>query len=142
MMITSSPNASEDPFIFTVVLKPVNTAIKEARDIAAFAWSYWNLGDDYIMRLVVSELITNAVKVSRDDQLIVLRCYLGAGGSPVIEVWDQSPEPVVMKNADLTSTDGRGIFLVDQLVDGWTVESLAEGGKLIRVVLRTEAVAN
>ncbi|MFI0444965.1 ATP-binding protein [Actinomadura sp. 6N118] len=137
-MITDSQDASEDPIVFTAVLKPVNTAIKEARDIGAFAWSYWDLGDDYIVRLVVSELITNAVKVSNDDQLIVFRCYLGDSGCPVIEVWDQSPEPVVMKSADLASTDGRGIFIVDQLVDDWTVESLAEGGKLIRVVLRTK----
>ncbi|MFG2006641.1 ATP-binding protein [Spirillospora sp. NPDC048911] len=130
---------NEDPFIFTVALKPVNIAIREARDIAAFAWAHWQFGDAYIVRLVVSELITNAVKASRDDQLIVFRCYLGGSGHPVIEVWDQSAEPVVMKSADPASTGGRGIFIVDQLVDDWTVESLAEGGKLIRVVLRVEA---
>ncbi|MEU5882327.1 ATP-binding protein [Spirillospora sp. NPDC047279] len=135
MTITCSLGKGEDPFIFTVVLKPVNSAIKEARDIAAFAWSHWGLGDDYTVRLVVSELITNAVRASRDDQLIVLRCYLGAGGRPVVEVWDESPEPIVMKAADVTAQDGRGIFIVDQLVDDWSVESLTEGGKLIRVVL-------
>ncbi|GAA2578345.1 ATP-binding protein [Actinomadura fulvescens] len=135
MSATRSPRSDEDPFVFTVVLKPVNTAIKEARDIAAFAWSHWKLGDDYIVRLVVSELVTNAVKASREDQLIAFRCYLGVGGCPVVEVWDESPEPIVLKAADSNSESGRGIFIVDHLVDDWTVESLIEGGKLIRVTL-------
>ncbi|GAA2616111.1 ATP-binding protein [Actinomadura fulvescens] len=141
MSITWPLERNEDPFIFTAVLKPVNSAIKEARDIAAFAWSYWKLGDDYIVRLVTSELITNAVRASSHDQLVVLRCYRGAGGCAVIEVWDQSAEPVVMKSADLTSSGGRGIFIVDQLVDEWTVESLAEGGKLVRVMINPERIA-
>ncbi|WP_279575786.1 hypothetical protein [Actinomadura barringtoniae] len=40
-----------------------------------------------------------------------------------------------MKAPAVTSTQGRGIFIVDQLVESWTVESLAEGGKLVRVTM-------
>lgn len=60
----------------------------------------------------------------------------------MVEVWDESSEPVVMKAPDVAAQGGRGVFIVDQLVDDWSVEGLTEGGKLVRVVLaRSQGVS-
>ncbi|MEU5877914.1 ATP-binding protein [Spirillospora sp. NPDC047279] len=124
----------EDPFIFTLVLKPVLTAVKEARDLAAAVWALWGLGDDYTVRLVVSELVTNAIRASSPDQVVGVR-FRRDDGTPVLEVWDESPEPVVMKATELTGTDGRGLYIVDRFVHHWEVHPTEDGGKVVRVEL-------
>lgn len=123
----------EDPFIFTLVLKPVLSVVKEARDLVAFAWAHWELGDDYAARVVVSELVTNAVRVSAEGQHVVVRTFLRDGGTPVIECWDESPESVVMRSTSLTDSNGRGLFIIDQLCEDWQVHPTTEGGKVVRV---------
>lgn len=121
----------DDPFIFTLVLKAVPEAIKEARDLVGFAFGHWGL-EDYVARTVASELVTNAVvHGSRDGQYVVARTYLLDGGLPVIEVWDQSGDVPVVQVAGADDEGGRGLFLMEQLVVRWGVRPLNEGGKVV-----------
>lgn len=124
---------STDPFIFTLVLRPVPEAIKEARDLVAGAWAHWGRTDDYCARLIVSELATNAIRESKPDQHVTVRCYLTERGTVAIEVWDESPDPVVMRKVDPFDTSGRGVYILDQLARDWDVRPTDQGGKVVRV---------
>lgn len=87
--------------------------------------------------LLVSELVTNAVKASgngarRDhpnQPMIALTLRLTAA-SLLIEVWDADPAHPVLQEADLTRECGRGLLLVDILGDGWGHRA-AYGGKVV-----------
>ncbi|WP_067456548.1 ATP-binding protein [Actinomadura macra] len=118
-----------DGDLFVLVLKPVPEACKEARDLVGFAFLHWGL-EDYTARLVVSELITNAVRASAAGQHIVVRVLLADGETPTIEVWDQSGEMPTVQAAGPAEETGRGLFLVEQLVRSWGTRPLAEGGKI------------
>ncbi|MGI5324964.1 ATP-binding protein [Actinomadura nitritigenes] len=75
---------------FECCLKPIPEAAREARQLVSVAWAHWELGDDYMARLVVSELVTNAITASErvgGDPAIKVVCRL-SGSCPVIEVWE------------------------------------------------------
>lgn len=87
--------------------------------------------------LLVSELVTNAVKASGNgarrnhpnQPMIALTLRL-TDTSLLIEVWDANPAPPVLQDADLTCECGRGLLLVDILGDGWGHRA-ADGGKVV-----------
>jgi anti-sigma regulatory factor (Ser/Thr protein kinase) len=119
---------------FECCLKPIPEAAREARQLVSVAWAHWELGDDYMARLVVSELVTNAITASGrvdGDPAIKVVCRL-SGSCPVIEVWDGSDELPEMRHPDL---GGRGLPLVACLSGGWTVEKRPGKGKIVRVEL-------
>jgi anti-sigma regulatory factor (Ser/Thr protein kinase) len=87
--------------------------------------------------LLVSELVTNAVKASgngawRDhpDQPVIALTLRLTNTSLLIEVWDADPGSPVLQEADLTGEGGRGLLLVDILGDGWGHRA-ADGGKVV-----------
>jgi anti-sigma regulatory factor (Ser/Thr protein kinase) len=87
--------------------------------------------------LLVSELVTNAVKASwngacRDhpNQPVIALTLRLTDTSLLIEVWDADPGSPVLQEADLTAECGRGLFLVDILGDGWG-HRVADGGKVV-----------
>ena len=103
------------------------------------AWE-WGLGGIAETReLVVSELSTNAVKVSagtgggmpeydswRAPGCIVL--FLASdGGQVLVQVWDGNPDPPVQASADEHAESGRGLLLVGALCEDWGWY-LPEGG--------------
>lgn len=88
-------------------------------------------------QLVVSELVTNAVKASGNgawrhhpNQPIIALTLQLTDTSLLIEVWDADPAPPVLQEADLTWECGRGLLLVDILGDGWG-HWAADGGKVV-----------
>lgn len=111
-----------------VIVLPVGEdSVKAARDwIAKIAIELWGM-DDYIPRLAVSELVTNALRYSTADQQIVVRAYERAGWR-TLEVWDQAPEPPVERRADTTEEGGRGLFLLSHLVARWGTRPLSPPG--------------
>ncbi|KAB2367180.1 ATP-binding protein [Actinomadura montaniterrae] len=122
---------------FECCLKPIPEAAREARQLVSVAWSHWELGDDYMARLVVSELVTNAIAASGKaggDPAIKVVCRL-SGSCPVIEVWDGSDELPEMRYPALGDLGGRGLPLVACLSGGWTVEKRPGKGKIVRVEL-------
>jgi anti-sigma regulatory factor (Ser/Thr protein kinase) len=93
--------------------------------------------------LLVSELVTNAVKVSgtmkpglpcgaagNDIQPIILRLRLAAGYL-AIEVADSSEQPPVLRPQHPDSEEGRGLFLVESLSARWDYFRRSDGGKVV-----------
>ncbi len=72
--------------------------------------------------LLVSELVTNAVKATTGRQQAAIRLQLSSDNTRVrVEVWDADPEPPAPKDLtedgtpDLREEGGRGLFLVAAL---------------------------
>ncbi|HEX6468746.1 MAG TPA: ATP-binding protein [Streptosporangiaceae bacterium] len=107
---------------------------------------YWRLGRDetfvYRVKLVVSELVTNAANATvllaederrRHDRCPAARCSLDmaalgqvrlrlssdARSHLLIEVGDRSGDPPVPQTPGIDAEGGRGLLLVETLCDGW-----------------------
>jgi len=82
-------------------------------------WKLTSLGES--AELLVSELITNAVKASRAvAQGSPVRLWLESDLAQVlILVWDASPQPPVRVNANGEAENGRGLILVEAISEQW-----------------------
>lgn len=120
----------------TIVLKPTHESAKAARDYVAMVVSAWR-ADDYIPRLVVSELVTNALRVSKPDQHIIVRVFRSEAGETVIEVWDQAEGMPTPLAPALQDEGGRGLIILSDLVVRWGRRPLAHRGtgKVVYAVL-------
>ncbi|MFE9611924.1 SpoIIE family protein phosphatase [Streptomyces sp. NPDC006012] len=103
------------------------TAVHRARRVAAGQLSAWGLEDlEDTTKLIISELVTNAVRYSTGP--IVLR--LIQHQVLTCEVADTdfcSPRP---RRVSWTDENGRGLFLVAQLARRWGARSVS-GGKVV-----------
>jgi anti-sigma regulatory factor (Ser/Thr protein kinase) len=75
-----------------------------------------------VARLLVSELVTNAVQHthSRRPGGTVTVVVIGLAGSLRVEVIDEgSARNIPVVRDDVLATDGRGLFLVQSLADEW-----------------------
>ncbi|WP_207943074.1 ATP-binding protein [Actinomadura sp. KC345] len=109
-------------------------SIKTARDAVSLVASVWGI-NDYIPRVVVSELVTNAVRHSAPDDHIVVRAYQ-MNGKRFIEVWDQADGMPRTQTPAETDECGRGLILLSFLVERWGVRPLNERGKVVYAELR------
>ena len=99
-------------------------------------WGLAALGDG--TELAVSELMTNAVQVSRAmSQAAPVRLWLLSDGAQlVILVWDASPQPPVRLDAGDDAENGRGLLLVDAVSTGWGWQFPPDmGGKTVWALL-------
>lgn len=76
------------------------------------------------IRLLVSELATNAVIHARSPFSVSVRCV---GSAVRISVRDSSPMRPVLRDGGVTSLSGRGLHLVDALADAWGVDADVDG---------------
>lgn len=113
-----------------LILDPTKQAPAEARHYLAERFREWGIEDDFDGRLVVSELVTNALMHGAGQ--IIVRVYLDERDRvPVIEVWDQGEgEPVVQPENDY-ETNGRGLLTVSSIAIKWGTRPISEGGKII-----------
>jgi anti-sigma regulatory factor (Ser/Thr protein kinase) len=112
--------------------------VPQARSILRQLLCEWDLEQlsDTAM-LLMSELVTNAVKASVDGvrrrrlrrNNIMASIRLNDSGL-VLEVWDANPAPPVMREVDLTSEGGRGLLMIECLGDKWGHHP-ADGGKVV-----------
>lgn len=101
-----------------------------ARDFVAALFLEWGSADDFMARLVVCELVTNAWRHGQGQ--IILRVFRDVRDDlAVIEVWDQGDGLPVVGPENLEATSGRGLLLMSQVVDDWGTRPIAEGGKII-----------
>lgn len=121
----------EPRFSDWINLAAVPTAVSRSRTFTKLALTKWDalsVMDDAL--LVVSELVTNAVKATGttdpgtswselDKVNLVGVGLLGFETSVVIAVWDCDPHPPVMKNEDLDAESGRGIYLIAEMAHRW-----------------------
>ncbi|WP_034517841.1 ATP-binding protein [Actinomadura rifamycini] len=114
-----------------LVIKANPGAVKQVRDFVAVTFGAWRL-DDCVARTVVGELAANAIRHgSRAGDPVVVRAYRRDDGAAVVEAWDVSDEPPVVRPVDLAAESGRGLLLVEALVRRWGTRPLSEGGKVV-----------
>jgi anti-sigma regulatory factor (Ser/Thr protein kinase) len=111
-----------------IVLNSSARAPETARKWLADVFRQRALGDDYIARTVVTELVTNVYRHT-DTPLIPVRLLL-QDGHAVVEVEDCSDEHPVVQGEDDTAESGRGLFMLSLLVQDWGVRPLGGGGKV------------
>lgn len=87
-------------------------------------WDLSEAADD--LRLVVSELVSNAILHARTAVDVVLSIAEGVLELVVRDHNPRSPRPRVRK-ADDAATTGRGLLLVDELSDDWGVAERMDG---------------
>ena len=93
-------------------------AVSSMRNLATRQLTAWSIADDlvFIAELVVSELVTNAVRYgSGPDALRLIR----DGNALVVEVSDHSHSHPHLRRARRDDEGGRGLGIVAQLVDRW-----------------------
>jgi Anti-sigma regulatory factor (Ser/Thr protein kinase) len=109
-------------------------------------WDLPKLVDD--AELVVSELVTNAIKAADMisprarypelyDRLTVVRLTISrSAGELRVEVWDPRPEPPAPCDAGPDAEGGRGLLLVECLSERWGISHPPGGGKTVWAVFK------
>jgi anti-sigma regulatory factor (Ser/Thr protein kinase) len=100
-------------------------------------WGIGNLGDS--AELLVTELITNAVRASRETARdSAVRLWLLSDSMQIlILVWDASPRPPVLADASDEAEHGRGLMLVDAVSEQWGWYSREDSdGKFVWAIAR------
>jgi anti-sigma regulatory factor (Ser/Thr protein kinase) len=104
-------------------LRLPNSAISAhiARLFVRNAMEAWSLGDAEVARLAVTELVANAWKhACREIPDSAIRVIVIRTESRVrIEVHDPSPTLPEVRAVGELSESGRGLLLLDELVDDW-----------------------
>ncbi|AXE90483.1 Phosphoserine phosphatase RsbU [Streptomyces sp. Go-475] len=99
-------------------------AVARARSSAIRQLSSWGLGDlDFITELVVSELVTNAVRYGRPP----IRLRLIRDRSLLCEVSDAGSTTPHLRRARAFDEGGRGLLLVAQLAERWGTRHARQG---------------
>ncbi|WP_240506568.1 ATP-binding protein [Thermoactinospora rubra] len=106
-------------------------SVKMARDVTRSTlddWGLTELTDD--ATLVVSELVTNAVRYARGNREITL-LLVRAAPHVVLAVADPSDEAPLPKKPDFCSENGRGLYIVETYSQRWGWDPLSGGGKAV-----------
>lgn len=99
-------------------------AVARARSSAVRQLSSWGLGDlDFITELVVSELVTNAIRYGRPP----VRLRLIRDQSLLCEVSDAGSTTPHLRRARASDEGGRGLLLVAQLAERWGTRHARQG---------------
>jgi anti-sigma regulatory factor (Ser/Thr protein kinase) len=129
---------SSRTFARQLTLAPHPAAVPWVRRLAGQVLRDWGLEEltDTAL-LLVSELVTNAVRASADggwptggpdgSPEVALTLKLTAGRL-VIAVWDSRPDPAVLQCPDATTDSGRGLMIVEALAGAWGQRAV-DGGK-------------
>jgi anti-sigma regulatory factor (Ser/Thr protein kinase) len=105
-------------------------------------WEWRLTGLSDIAELLISELVTNAVQISRaDGQTTPVRLWVLADRTRVlILVWDSSPLPPVRMRTSEDDENGRGLLLVETLSTRWDwyFPPQQNGGKVVWALMETQ----
>ena len=119
---------AEDADVAQWRLAATARSVPEARRHVVALLEQWQL--DALVdtaRLLTSELVTNAVLHARTDMVLTVE---ERDGGVRIAVTDHSPVSPALRHHSATSTTGRGLRLLNQLADNWSVEE-DNGGKTV-----------
>lgn len=126
--------ALQDFLEFGALVSAVPCARLHARQVL-WEWGLASLGES--AELLVTELISNAVKASRAArQVSPVRLWLMSDRAQIlILVWDASPEPPVRVDANAETENGRGLMLVEAISTQWGWYRGGSRGKFAWAVL-------
>ncbi|OHV56496.1 ATP-binding protein [Pseudofrankia sp. BMG5.36] len=115
-------------------LPPTPAAVPVVRARTVQRLRGWSVDPDAISiaELIVSELVTNAVKVSRpDDEFIAVRLS-AINGMVIVEVWSRpdATELHAMHPSE-DSESGRGLSIVEALATRWDAYHAESGGVVV-----------
>ena len=113
----------------TIELPAEPLSAARARRFVSGTVGTW-VDDDVIeaARLVVSELVTNAIRhAGTAIEVGVVRTLDGLR----VEVWDSAATLPVPRGATLSDESGRGLEIVDAVAQSWGVEPGPDGGKWV-----------
>ncbi|MEU4835749.1 ATP-binding protein [Streptosporangium sp. NPDC023615] len=92
-------------------------------------------------RLLVSELVSNAVKAHTSCRAVAETAHLGpdriwmdlylVGETVVLRVWDADRNPPLLRDPGPDDESGRGLHLVDLLANDWGYYRPTPGGKIV-----------
>jgi anti-sigma regulatory factor (Ser/Thr protein kinase) len=124
-------SARPAPQTMSVGLAAVPESVKAARDFALRVLGTWGLtGLRDEVRLVVSELVTNALRHSAGTSPIKLS-FLRTRGRLTCAVADSCDRIPVHRQPDSTAQNGRGLHLVEAFSDSWSWAPLSSHGKVV-----------
>jgi len=125
-------------------LAALPSAVSTARQHAALLLAGWDMASlADTTTLIVSELVTNAVKAVgivdeapswgdlRERLTTICLCLYRCPSGVVVEVWDSESRPPKRKEADERDESGRGIQLVEALSKQWGYRWPTTGGKWV-----------
>ncbi|MFD0856783.1 ATP-binding protein, partial [Actinomadura adrarensis] len=92
-------------------LESSDQAPLDARRFTAAVFGRWGVSDDYLARLVVSELVTNAY-LHGSGAIILRLSPAGEGGVPLVEVYDESDRLPTVRPENYAAEDGRGLATI------------------------------
>lgn len=114
---------------YTVSLSPEPSSVARAREFVAdllLLHALAALVDD--VRLVVSELVTNALQHGRMPYSLTLTRQ---GHAVVVRVHDGSPALPQLLSTDGSAHRGRGLMIVDRLSASWGVDVAGDRTKAV-----------
>jgi anti-sigma regulatory factor (Ser/Thr protein kinase) len=123
------------PQTMSVALAAVPESVKQARDFAVAvlgAWGLTALGDE--VRLVVSELVTNALRHAAGHAAgspPIRLSFLCTGGRLTCAVADPCDQIPVPRQPDSAAQGGRGLYLVEAFSHSWSWAPLSSHGKVV-----------
>ena len=127
----SRPEPAAWPFSSHLELGALDSAVPCARlhtRQVVREWGRPDLADT--TELLVSELMTNAIRASGSMWPAVALWLFSDGRCVVIHVWDGSTAMPVRQDADADSESGRGLLLVETLSRDWG-SYRGGGGKVV-----------
>jgi anti-sigma regulatory factor (Ser/Thr protein kinase) len=133
---TNSPWALQDFLELGALASAVPCARLHARHVL-WEWGLESLGES--AELLVSELVTNAVKASRAmTQGSPVRLWLVSDSAQIlILVWDSSPVAPVRMNTSDEAENGRGLMLVEAVSEQWGwYHHMNNDGKFVWAIAR------
>jgi anti-sigma regulatory factor (Ser/Thr protein kinase) len=132
----AAPFAAQWPYRTFLELGALAGAVPSARLHARLVLQEWGLAalsED--IELLVSELVTNAVRASRAMGQDAVRVWLVCDlRQVVVFVWDASPLPPARADPGTDAESGRGLLLVEALSDRWGCFGYDAGGKVVWAV--------
>jgi hypothetical protein len=116
--------AEQSSFEFAYPLHP--SSVRLARLVSLGACRFWRVGEARdSAALTVSELVGNAVRAGRGEQVLLRLSY-----SPRrlrVEVCDEAPEAPRLRPASTSAESGRGLSIVNALAVRWGTKVLPRG---------------
>lgn len=94
------------------------------REIEGFS----SLEEREVAELLISELVTNALRHTESDVIVV---DVGINGRVRVGVTDVSPWMPQRRSPRTAEAEGRGLVIVEELAERWGIEPIAGNGKRV-----------